>query len=185
MCWAVAMLGLAAACDVGMGEGWVRGSVVVEDCSLRDTSYAMKPNFFAAEAVGPHLQIRLQRNSDFVQYGDGLSILVRDVGNVKASQLNAPVPLSVDDDAPVKMVFYLNDSCTRSGRGDPVTMVGIGGNITFSRLYADDVDSAEDEIEGSFSVLMEDAAAAEERTAALEGYFNFEYARGRPAQLFP
>ena len=72
-------------CTVGSGTGSVSGDLFVPDCWAG--SYDLKPDFFGA-TPNPNddtLFIRIQRGSDYINFSDGVSILVTHVSEVASA----------------------------------------------------------------------------------------------------
>jgi len=72
-------------CSVGNGTGTVVGQLYVTDCW--SGSYDLQPDFFAATplASDDSLVIRIQHGSDYVNFSDGISILVTGVSVIRAA----------------------------------------------------------------------------------------------------
>ena len=83
-------------CTVGSGTGSVSGDLFVPDCWAG--SYDLKPDFFGA-TPNPNddtLFIRIQRGSDYINFSDGVSILVTHVTEVaSAIKSSGPQTLSI------------------------------------------------------------------------------------------
>lgn len=96
--FAIAAITLAASesCTVGSGVGSVSGDLFVTDCW--SGKFDLQPDFFAA-TPNPNddtLLIRIQRGSDYINFSDGLSILVTHVTELReAIAANGPQSLSV------------------------------------------------------------------------------------------
>ena len=128
---AVATIAMATTygCTVGNGTGSVSGELFVTDCWAG--SYNLNPDFFAA-TPNPNddtLFIRIQRGSDYINFSDGVSILVSNVSKV-ASAIDAgagPQTLSISlppsvvppgvpitptaNPATVQFALYMQGSC--------------------------------------------------------------------------
>lgn len=71
-------------CTVGSGTGSVSGDLFVAECW--GGSYDLKPDFFAATPnTDDSLIIRIQRGSNYVNFSDGVSILVTAVSTIRAA----------------------------------------------------------------------------------------------------
>ena len=189
---------LLGACSVGQGSGSVTGEVSFPECRLATTTYDLRPDFFAADfvedpaTVNGHLRqildIRVQRGSYGEWSSDGISLLVRNVDDI-AGMLGTPIP--VGSDQPVSMTLFLGASCDSGVPRArfftvPAILDASSGTITFTAIYAPDLDPNALHIEASFDhVRFEDAAHPDERYADLSGHFSFFFQRGRPAQHFP
>lgn len=180
-----------AGCSVGGGEGEIGGHVVAQDfCELDDPDYQLVPSFFSGEVIEDTLNIRVQRGSELEQFADGLTILVRDVNEVRRDRIGLPITLDGDWRSLVQITFYLNGSCEAGfpseHRRRPVLLEAVGGTITFDAVYAPDIDPAAASIEVELDqVVFVDSTLPEERHATLSGWFSFFYQRGAPAQRFP
>ncbi|MFW5925587.1 MAG: hypothetical protein ACOC9O_03095 [Myxococcota bacterium] len=187
----VALAGVAG-CSVGVGEGSATGQVWAPTCDLDGDDYDMEPSFFGADVLvdgADLLEIRMQRGSDRPEVSDGLVVQVNGASTVHA-MLGTPIDLSdTDADALAEMSLYLNDTCPFE-IGDPaeapVAYVSTGGTLTFSAIYAPEVDDSGKVITATFEdVELVDPADPAERRAVLSGDFDFIFSRGRPAQPFP
>ncbi len=189
---------LLSACSVGQGSGSVTGEVSFPECRLATTTYDLRPDFFAADfvddpaTVSGHLRqildIRVQRGSYGEWSSDGVSFLVRNVDDI-AGMLGTPLPVGQGE--PVSMTLYLGASCESGVPRTryfalPAILDATSGTITFTAIYAPDIDPGSLHIEASFEdVRFEDPQRPTERFAQLSGSFSFFYQRGRPAQHFP
>jgi hypothetical protein len=71
-------------CTVGNGTGSVTGDLFVTDCW--SGKFDLQPDFFAATPnTDDSLIIRIQHGSDYVNFSDGLSILVTSVSTIRAA----------------------------------------------------------------------------------------------------
>lgn len=203
------VLGLAA-CSVGEGEGEVKSErLFAKDCW--DQAYDMGPDFFAGVPYRETLQIRVQRGSDIEEVSDGLSVLIDNVPEIRDGYLDRPLRVALppgvappgsvaqatdDSGEPViHAALYLGQSCHNQN----ITLYGISGSVTFSRLFSGDPherEGAERLTEASFSFLMGDPRDAplgakpgedipEDRLSRVTGYFRFYFERGQPGQPFP
>lgn len=174
------------ACGTGDGTGEVTGTVVVDDCDLRDGTYDMEPNFFSAMAFEDSLEIRVQRGSDLEGLSDGLNIFVRDASAIRRERLGSALTVGSNTEADVRVSFFLNRTC-RVGRNDrPFNLEARAGEFVFERIYAPEVDEDAVEVSARFDALVfEDRDEPERRNATLGGQFRFFFSRGVPAQRFP
>jgi hypothetical protein len=166
----------AMACAVGQGTGNVTGAIVLPVCDKDLSAYDMGANFFAGEATGNQLLIRIQQGGGFQEYADSLTILVHDVqGTLAAIDASTPPdgqPKSVTYDvelerlpgsAPwvpvpaVQMSLSLRGTCgePRYSAGDQIQLVmhAISGKITFTNIFNGDIntrDTNAKRISGSF-----------------------------------
>ena len=180
---AAALLG---ACSVGSGEGSVTGTVNAPECDLEMAAYDLEPTFFGADPVEEQLEIRIQRGSDFEQFSDGLTILVRDASMVRAELIGIPIELTGEFSDLVQMNVYLNETCPAGRRELPVSLQAVAGFIVFQNIYAPTL--TEDDVENAArftDVSFVDRESPDERNATLTGDFVFLHNRGRPAQRFP
>jgi hypothetical protein len=194
----------AVGCEVGKGEGSVRGSLVVDGCDKDLSSYDMQPDFFGGQSAQRVLLIRIQRGGDLQEYQDALDISINDVDEIR-KHLNEPVPVqlqrppgSAPDVTPplVQMGLSLRGSCgtPHLNPGDPpqVVLYATSGTVTFTAILdpsADSRDTNAKRIEGTFDVKLEDprkpVAKGGTSHGSLTGDFKFFYQRGGPAQPFP
>lgn len=65
-----------AACVAVEGEGRISGDLDVQDCW--SGGFNLEPNFFGAETYRDTMTLRLQRDSDFFAFADGVSVLLDD-----------------------------------------------------------------------------------------------------------
>jgi hypothetical protein len=193
------------ACQVGQGSGSATGTVTFPECHL-DGPIDLHPDFFVGDFVQDPvtpmgaqqnmLTIRMQHGSYGEWSTDGISILVRDVDAIHGSStapsmLGTPITVGAGGGGLVDMTLYLGGTCP-SGvpRSDfftvPAILSAASGTITFSAIYAPDIDPANLHIAATFSnVVFLDATDPMRRHAELSGDLAFFYQRGRPAQRFP
>lgn len=181
-----------AGCSVGVGEGSATGQVWAPTCGLDGADYDLDPSFFSADPLADDadlLEIRVQRGSDRPEVSDGLLVHVNEASTVH-EMLGTPIDLSdTGPGALAQMTLYLNDTCPFE-IGDPsqppIAYVSAGGTLTFTAIFAPEVDDSGKAITATFEdVLLVDAADPAERRAVLSGDFDFIFSRGRPAQPFP
>lgn len=183
--WAV--LAVACGCSLGAGEGTVQGTVSAPFCELQDAPYDLEPSFFAAaEAAEGLLEVRVQRGSDLESLSDGLTLLVLDPVDIRQNRLGEAIPIRATFDHPVRMSFYMNETCPISRTDNPVNYEGVEGEITFTSIYAPALGEDSVETAATFSdAVFVDPRSPAERSARLDGTFRFLFSRGRPAQRFP
>lgn len=165
----------------------MHGTVTAVACELEGVSFSLRPNFFSAEGMHEHLEIRVQRDSGYADISDGLGVTVADVADVQA-RLGEALPIEgLEVDAPVRMTLVLGESCeVKKGRGIPVYMSAISGSIVFEAIHSPEHPSEDKRIAGRFEdVRFEDPSRPDEIFGVLSGSFDFFYTRGQPAQLFP
>lgn len=189
-----AALAASAGCSVGQGQAEITADVLVQDtdlCEIDEPAMDLAPTFFAAEVTDDQINIRVQRGSQVESDSDGFSILVRDVNEIKRQRIGLPITVDPLETGLVQMIFYFNGSCP-SGFPEtatdemPVNMEGVSGTITFRSIYAPEIDPGSTGIEAELTdVRFEDRDAPELRNATLNGWFQFFYQRGAPAQRFP
>ncbi len=154
----------AMACAVGQGSGDVTGSITLPVCNKDLSAYDMGANFFAAEASGDQLLIRIQQGGGFQEYADALTILVHDVqgtlAKIAASTPPDGQPKSVTYDvqlerlpgsAPwvpfpdVQMSLSLRGTCGAPiySAGDQIQLVmhAVSGKITFTNIFNGDINT--------------------------------------------
>jgi hypothetical protein len=207
---ALAALALAlAGCSVGSGDGWVRGQIFLPVCGFAGSAddagsgsaWELPVRYLFGDVVGDTIDIRMQNSGAFVDRADGLVIHVRNRHDlVAALRAGGPVVVPVYSEFPpipvtgpdlvVRISLYLNGTCTEAypdfGRGL--------GQVEFSSMYARTADGDHaniDRIQGSFTGVEfrderpEAAVDGVAPWARLDGSFDFDYTRGRPAQPFP
>ena len=199
---------LLAGCSVGSGEGWVRGEIFLPACGYSATgddgggsAYELPVRYLFGDAVGDSIDIRLQSSGASIDRADGLVIHVRNRHDlVEALRAGVPVEVPVYSEFPpipvsgpdlvARMALYLNAACV-----DVFPDFGRGtGRIEFTSMYARtaDGDHADiDRVQGRFTgVIFRDerpemAVAGVALWVRIDGAFDFDYTRGRPAQPFP
>ncbi len=72
------------ACVSREGEGAIRGDLDVRDCW--SGTFDLEPNFFGAETYRDAMTLRLQRDSDFFTYADGVSVLIDDFPSIRGDE---------------------------------------------------------------------------------------------------
>ena len=190
LCAGAVLLGTGAgilACNPGTGIGALTGTVTVADCELVDAPFDLDPDFFIAEGVLGGLHMRIQHGSDLPLRSDGFWIDVLSSRAVLDLGLGTPIPVATGSrtDA-VKVSLYLNASCPVLRHEAPAVLEGVGGTITFTRIYDPAADDSEPNIVGTFdAVEFIDPARPTTRHATVSGNFDFIYNRGRPAQRYP
>jgi hypothetical protein len=192
---------LLAGCSVGQGRGQISGSYVDRQCMVDVPDYEMSPTFFSADIVEDRddvdgmprkrLTIRVQRGSYREGDSDGLLVFVPDANTI-AGMLGAPIPITGDEDAPVQLTLYMNQTCDSGFPRDfwriPGVLEAQSGTVIFDAIYAPDVDPTSTEITlrlESVAFLDRESPDPEERMAIMSGEISFFYQRGRPAQPFP
>jgi hypothetical protein len=187
----VALLAAAGAvasgsCNPGAGAGELTGTMTIADCGLYDASYDLEPDFFIAEGVLSGLHLRIQRGSDLPLRSDGLWIDVASSAAIVDLGLGTPVPVAADsrEDA-VKVSMYFNDTCRVSRHVAPAVLEGVGGTVTFTKIYVPGGDSLLNIVGTLDAVELVDPASPTTRHAVISGSFDFIYNRGRPAQRYP
>ena len=112
-------------CSVGEGTGSVSGDLSVTDCW--SGAYNLQPDFFAAtpSADDDTLTIRVQRGSDYINFSDGIDILVTHVTQVRTTMLNQPLAIALppsvvppgvpitptQNPAFVQLALFLQETC--------------------------------------------------------------------------
>lgn len=176
------VLGLSS-CSVGHGDGEVTGEVFVLGC--RRGAYSLNPTAFFAQAAEQVLRLRIQRGSDVEVRSDGVAVLVEDATLVKREWLDKDVAVGPGSEPRIDLTLYLNQSCPAERDKTPVVLSSVSGTIRFSEIYAPQVDPDEVRIEARFSDVRFEDPRTDTRWAELDGYFDFLYVRGSPAQRFP
>jgi hypothetical protein len=185
--WRELLIGLVlAGCNVGAGEGAATGIVNAPACELVNASYSLEPSFFGGDIAVDQLEMRIQRGSDLEGMSDGILLLVRDPSQVRNESLNVPISITGDARDLVQASFFLNETCPPSRSSAPVHFQAISGTITFSAIYAPEVNEDDVETNARFDALrFVDPADPDTSSAELSGFFRFLFTRGRPAQRFP
>ncbi len=173
---------LAGSCSVGHGDGELRGTLSIPGC--RSGEYSLEPSAFFGQAVEQLLRIRLQRGSDLEVRSDGLAVLVSDANEVKRELLDQDIDVA-EDPPRVLVSLYLNESCPPDRDKTPVVLPAVSGAIRFEAIYAPQVKANEVQIAAELRDLRFEDPRNPGRTALLNGYFDFLYVRGSPAQRFP
>ncbi|HEY3233205.1 MAG TPA: hypothetical protein VGJ84_00720 [Polyangiaceae bacterium] len=199
VCVCAALAG--SACTTGEGTGWVKSDkLTIQDCW--NGQFDLKPTFFGANPYREELLIRVQRGDSIEELSDGLTVLVRDVKQIRgssgsASQLGSDVPIGLPPGVtppgtapaggPIPQVglsLYLHDTCHAQNG----TVYSVGGSINFSSLFSGDIaePNADDRLtEANFSADFTDPRDSSGATSQVTGYFRFYFQRGQPAQPFP
>lgn len=111
------------ACTVGDGQGSATGTLNVANCW--SGKFDLQPDFFGATPFDDTLMFRIQRGSDYMNFSDGLSILVLQAGRVRADLLGQPLGVALPPEvtppgipikptsnpALVQFSLYLQKSC--------------------------------------------------------------------------
>lgn len=125
---------ITVSCVARNGSGTITGELDAKDCW--SGAFDLEPNFFGAESYKKTMTLRIQRDSDFFAFADGLSVLIDDFEAVrgKPADGNEPamssrygqslkvglppevtppnVPIAIDTDPPlVHMNLYLQKTC--------------------------------------------------------------------------
>lgn len=179
---------LCVACSVGEGQGEISGSARSVACDLDQPAYELAPSFFTGEVTADFLNIRIQRGSDLESRADGLMIFVSDVNDIFDNRIGLPIAIGREPDAPVRTVFFLNETCPVGIPNDPRTQPTLfdaeSGEIVFNAIYAPDRAAGATLIEAELTGLTLSGASPDD-SASLDGWFSFFVQRGSPAQRFP
>ncbi|MBI5488552.1 MAG: hypothetical protein HY905_14560 [Deltaproteobacteria bacterium] len=207
---AIAMLALAlAGCQVGSGSGWVRGSAFLPECGYGEGGEAsgagealdVPLSYFFGDVHGDGIDIRLQTSGAAVDVTDGMTFAIRNRHDVAAevrAHGSATVPILAEEpslplagpDLVARATLYLNSSCHDSY----VDFTHGVGTLVFTSMYAREADGDAaniDRITATFTGLSfrderpELAVDGQFPWATVDGAFDFDYTRGRPAQPFP
>ncbi|MDB4973192.1 MAG: hypothetical protein JWN48_1533 [Myxococcaceae bacterium] len=180
-----ALLALAlSSCSVGHGTGEISGTVSIPGCRP-ESDYELRPTSFLAEATEQVLELRVQRGSDTEMLSDGVSLLVDDAAVVKRMLLNMDIPVAVDADPRLDLSLYLNETCPAERDKTPVALSAVSGTVRFSHIYAPRVSKNQVRIAAELIDVRFEDPRNDQRTALLNGSFDFLYVRGSPAQRFP
>ena len=189
------------ACGYSGGAGADAGA----DAGAAGSSYTLTVLYLFGYVVGDRLDIRLQNTGAFISVSDGLTISLRNRHDiVEAIGAGGSVSVPVYGELPsppatgsgipdivAQAALYLNRSC-------PDSYVDfsriVSGAIVFESMYARTADGDPeniDHIKGSFTGLTfrdmrpEVAVDGVAPWVTIDGAFDFDYTRGRPAQPFP
>jgi hypothetical protein len=205
---AVLFCGAALACSTGEGSGSVQSArLFIEGCW--NGGFDLRPSFFAAQPhLSESLMIRVQRGDDIEEVSDGLLVIVEDLENIRQNQLGQPLPVGLPvgvtppgfpvfatpNPPKVSLALYLQETCHLQN----ASIYSVGGSITFQSIFSGDPneDNAEDRLtQANFSVLFADPRKATPGDGTLQfendvisqvdGWFDFYFQRGQPAQRFP
>jgi hypothetical protein len=192
---------LAAACSTGAGDGGVWGSLELPECGVETSTFDMDVSFFGADYFENTLTIRLQRTGQDPTFTDGVVLLVRDVEAAEetggaeqrvvteptieeflASGPDAGLPATTAS-SPARVTLYLNETCP----GNHLAFTDGAGTLVLEKVY---VPGEQKRIRGSFRLEFVDPRQWDPDLgtapyADLEGEFDFNYTRGKPAQTYP
>ncbi len=87
---ALALLPITASCVARQGRGNISGELDVEACW--SGAFDLEPNFFGAETFKDTMTLRLQRDSDFFAFADGVSVLINDFHAVRGEPAEGDTP---------------------------------------------------------------------------------------------
>lgn len=73
-----------SACVAREGDGVIKGELDVTDCW--SGQFDLEPNFFGAETYRDTMTLRLQRDSDFFTFADGVSVLIDDFPSIRGDE---------------------------------------------------------------------------------------------------
>jgi hypothetical protein len=196
---------------VGSGEGWVAGRIFLpgcgygggEDPAVDGSAFEIVLRDLFADVVEERLDIRLQGSGGSVDMADGLMIQVRNrhdvveaIRNSTTGSVDVQIVVELPPEDPVgpdlqaRASLFLNRECS----GSYPDFTADEGHIVFESMYArtDDGDYADiDRIRGRFEGLRFQDDRPERFVdgvppwAVVDGAFEFDYTRGRPAQPFP
>jgi len=206
----IAALGcMLFACRVGAGEGYFHGCLyfpscsesdygsVIEECAEENENYFFSPGFFGAETLpDDSLKLQMQNDGYWTTEADGIVIVIPEYVEVSEAldeyeegeymEMTIPDWETIEDLPPSKRYrasYYFNNTCY----GDTTSFSSGTGVLRLFALYRPDSDKTL--IKGEIDLVFEDTRPVEEDEIApnlmLRGNFEFEYARGLPAQNFP
>ena len=201
---------LVTACSIGEGKGTIESDrLFMAGCW--DGPLDLQPTFFGANSFEDSMLIRVQRGERQLEVSDGVSIVVRDVEDIRADLLGQELPLGlpvgvsppgvptryVPDPPKVNLSLYLYETCHVQN----AAVYAYGGWIRFDSLFSGDRNetSAEDRLtNATFEALVADPRAMDYdtsgnptpndedgRSSTVTGSFQFYFERGVPAQPFP
>lgn len=121
----VVLAASASSCTTGSGTGSVSGDLYVTNCWAG--KFDLQPDFFAAtpNPDDDSLIIRVQHGSDYINFSDGIQILVTHVTEINAGMLGQPLAVSLPpavvppgvpvtptaNPAYVQLALYLQQTC--------------------------------------------------------------------------
>ena len=177
-------LGVLGACQDPYGRGLISAQVTAPGCEINDELIEFAPRFYGAAIVDDkHLEIRVQRDSDFQDFSDGMSLFLENAKEMSETARDQPLVFGVPAANELRANFYLNARCMVVHRTLGVNFAANGGTITFSAFGPPGGD--EQIVATLNNVSFVDPTAPTERFATVNGRFDFFYTRGRPAQRFP
>jgi len=193
------------ACSTGQGEGEVSSEkLFVRDCW--NGPFDLGPTFFGANAFNSEqLAIRVQRGDNNQEVSDGLSVIIRQLQDIRETEIETPVqvglpvgvtppgiPIEANPDPPkVNLALYLHDTCYQQNGA----LYSIGGTITFHSLFSGDINESngekrltDAEFDADFADprdMLPDRTYEAGSVSRVTGWFRFYFERGQPAQPFP
>ncbi|MCP4680497.1 MAG: hypothetical protein GY854_34445 [Deltaproteobacteria bacterium] len=192
---------VASSCSTGAGDGRVWGSVDLPGCGIETDNFDMDIDFFAADYYENTLRIRLQRSGQDPTFADGVLLIIRDVEEMaEADETEYPIHVEPDLDtfiqegpdagqpttasgSPAQVALYLNRTCPDSR----FAFTHGAGTLQMESIY---VPNKQKRIAGSFHFEFIDHRYWESAEdfgpyVNINGEFDFNYSRGKPAQTFP
>jgi hypothetical protein len=192
---------VSAACTVGDGFGEVRSDrLYLQGCW--NGPFDLAPDFFAANPYREEtLMLRIQRGDNIQEASDGLTVIVTDIEQVRASlgqpiRVGLPVgvappgqPLQGGPTPLVTLSLYLHQTCHAQNSAT----YSVDGEIVFDSLFSGDPnekDAADRLTTARFDASFADPRELVETTDAaaiisqVRGNFSFFFQRGQPAQPF-
>ncbi|MCP4600706.1 MAG: hypothetical protein GY847_09270 [Proteobacteria bacterium] len=191
-----------ASCSTGAGDGKVFGAVHLPSCGIESDDYDMEIDFFAADYFDNSLTIRLQHTGQEPTFSDGVILVIRDVEKIAESVQDINHDVSIEpsietfiengpdageptyvSDNPAEVALYLNETCP----GNRLAFSNGAGSFTMESIY---VPGEQKRIKGSFHFEFIDHRYWKSPDdfgpyADILGEFDFNYTRGKPAQVFP
>ncbi len=192
---------VASSCSTGAGEGRVWGSMDLPGCGIETGNFDMDVDFFAADYFENTLRIRLQHSGQDPTFSDGVLLVIRDVEEMaQAGETEYQIHVEPDLEtfvqngpdagspttapgSPAQAALYLNRTCPDSR----FAFTDGTGILQMESVY---VPNKQKRVAGSFHFEFIDHRYWESAEdfgpyADINGEFDFNYSRGKPAQTFP
>jgi hypothetical protein len=204
LCAATLVAISALGCSTAEGDGEVKSDkLFIEDCW--NGPFDLGPTFFGANPYRDTVTIRIQKGDNMEEVSDGLIVLVNDVPKIREGLLNTPVKVGmppgvsppgvpvpfVESPPLVHLSLYLHATCHEQNGA----LYSVDGSITFESLFSGDPNESDAEDRrtiANFSATFADprhilptGGIDPERTSTVQGWFDFYFQRGQPAQPFP
>ena len=194
---ASSLLTLGVSCVAQRGEGSVTGELDVVDCW--SGNFDLEPNFFGAAVYEDTLTLRIQRDSDFFTFADGVAILIDDLHAIRGddqrpSQYGAAIPVGLPsgvappgspvaaDPTPttVHLNLYLQKTCRTQNvalHAAEAVQLNADGSCQSVRPVCSDETSTEPSTLGHSTITYDnlfngDILSHDERDTRIRGHFD-------------